>query len=95
VTASAQTVVTVSLKDILQMGTKGRIILDRRHGERHRCPSCDADVMHEAIVRLVYTFATCTCRNDGITYDHLVEQAWHAKCFVVDAAARGATGVAS
>lgn len=38
--------------------------------------------MQTGINKLASTNDVCTCRKNGITYDHVVEQMWHKSCLI-------------
>ena len=42
---------------------------------RDTCPVDRADLVRVALVKLAYTYETCSCGSPG--YPHLVEQLWH------------------
>lgn len=44
------------------------------------CKVCGKDCSREAIVKLVYTHEACDCK--AATYRHLVENIYHAECYV-------------
>lgn len=51
-----------------------------RHTVFQNCPMCGEDVSRIAVVKLIYTYATCECGEPD--YTHLVEQLWHKACFL-------------
>lgn len=44
------------------------------------CKVCGKDCSREAITKLIYTHEACGC--DAALYRHLVENIYHAKCYV-------------
>lgn len=55
---------------------------DHHREETRKCPVCSGDVGHVGIDKVAYTCDVCTCRENGVTYDHVVEQLWHKACLV-------------
>lgn len=49
------------------------------HSWEHICPTCKKDCSTVALVRLVYVFTTCKCKEAPFT--HLVETVYHRECF--------------
>ena len=64
--------IDVTAKDLIKS-------FNRRHPGSALCPGCGANLMTEAITKIVYTFEICPCGK--VKYEHLAEQLWHRHCF--------------